>query len=65
MSIKLYILQWTVDDVRTKTMVKPCQKKRATYFYALYRSIWKSAPGTVQYYGLRVDYLSKTKASLS
>ena len=39
MSVKFYIPQCTVDNVRTNNMVTPCQKKRATYFYVLYRSI--------------------------
>ena len=37
MFIKFYIPQCTLDYFRTKTMVTPCQKKRATCFYVLYR----------------------------
>ena len=61
MSIKFYIQHWTVKNVRTKTMVTPCQDNCAKCVYVLFRSILKSAPVAVQYYRLRVDYLSKTK----
>ena len=40
-SIKFYIPQWTVENVRKNNMVTPCQKRRATYFYVIYRSIFK------------------------
>ena len=33
MSIKFYIPQWTVNNVRTNNMVTQCQKKRAACFY--------------------------------
>ena len=32
MSIKFFIPQWTVNNVRTNNMVKQCQKKRAACF---------------------------------
>ena len=53
-----FIPQWRVDNVRTNNMVSPLQKKRATCFYALYRSILKSAPDAVQYRKLGVFYLN-------
>ena len=41
MSIKFYIPQWTVDKVITNNTVIPCQNNRATYFYVIYRLIYK------------------------
>ena len=40
-------------------------KKHVACAYVIFRSILKSAPGAVQYCGIRVDYLSKTKFPLS
>ena len=54
-----------MDNIRTKMMVGPCPKNRATCFYGFLRSILKSAPGAVHYCGIRVDYPSKPKFSPS
>ena len=53
--MKFYIRKWLVDNVRTKTMVKPCQKNlRHVFMFSLYQ-YKKSAPGMVQHCRLRMD----------
>ena len=48
-SIKFYILQWSLDKVRTETMVKLCQKNaRHVLIYSTDKYI-KSTLGAVQY----------------
>ena len=42
MLIQFYIPQWMVDNIITNNMVTPCQKKRATFYYVIYRSIYKN-----------------------
>ena len=59
MSIKFYIRKLTVDNVRTNTMVTPCQKNaRYVFMLSLYQYL-KSTPGAVQYYRISVEYLSQ------
>ena len=61
-SIKFYIRQWTVENVRTNIMVTPCQKTTRHVFMFSSEQLKKSAPGAVQYCRLHVDYLSKMKS---
>ena len=54
MSIKLYIPQWTVDNVRTNNMVTLCQKSARHVFMLSTDQYIKNVPDAVQYCGICV-----------
>ena len=60
-SIKFYIPQCTVDDIRKNTTVTQWQPPPHDMCLCTLQINRKSVPGAVQYYGLRMDYLRKTK----
>ena len=55
MSIKFYILQWTVENVITNSMMTPWQKKRAACFCVIYRSIFNKSARCISV--LRATYV--------
>ena len=61
MLIKLYIPQWMLDDVKTKTMMTPCQKNERHVFMYSTDQYKESTPGAAQYCRIRVDYLRKMR----
>ena len=63
MLIKYYIRQWTVENSRTKNIVTPYQKHARHVFMLSSDQYLKIAPGAVQYWRLRVDYLIRSSFS--